>query len=269
MRITKDGDVGIGQFFPAEKLDVAGNIKTTGYISRATTNSGFLRGVASASDAHTKPIFCMSGWEPNSTDLASMYGIGWANGSSASFIAGNGGGYGMYTANAGTVKWWLGATNSYFMGWNFGIGTSSPGAKLHVVGDTVVTGDITAYYSDERLKTFKGKITEPLAKIKQITGYYFVENELAKSLGYDNDKLQVGVSAQEVEKVLPEIVTKAPIDQKYKTIWYQKLTPLLIEGIKEQQTQIEQQQTQIEQQQTQIQSLQEQIDELKELIKNI
>ena len=79
-----------------------------------------------------------------------------------------------------------------------GIGTDSPGEKLHVSGNTVVTGDITAYYSDERLKTFKGKITDPLAKIKQINGYYFVENELAKSLGYDNDKLQVGVSAQEV-----------------------------------------------------------------------
>ena len=147
-------------------------------------------------------------------------------------------------------------------GGNVGIGNTAPVEKLHVTGNTVVTGDITAYYSDERLKTFKGKITEPLAKIKQLNGYYFVENELAKSLGYDNDKLQVGVSAQEVEKVLPEIVTKAPIDNEYKTVWYQKLTPLLIEGMKEQQTQIEQQQTQI-------QSLQEQIDELKELIKNI
>ena len=143
---------------------------------------------------------------------------------------------------------------------NVGIGTDSdPVQKLHVDGNTVVTGDITAYYSDERLKTFKGKITEPLDKIKQLNGYYFVENELAKSLGYDNDKLQVGVSAQEVEKVLPEIVTKAPIDNKYKTVWYQKLTPLLIEGMKEQQTQIETQQTQIE-------SLQKQIDELKALI---
>ena len=121
-------------------------------------------------------------------------------------------------------------------------------------GDITSTGDITAYYSDERLKTFKGTISDPIEKIKKLNGYYFVENELAKSLGYNNDKLQVGVSAQEVEKVLPEIVTDAPIDKKYKTIWYEKLTPLLIEGIKAQQTQI--------------QSLQAQIDELKELIQN-
>jgi len=122
---------------------------------------------------------------------------------------------------------------------NIGIGNVDPKQKLHVTGQVVVSDNITAYYSDERLKTFKGKITDPIEKIKQLNGYYFVENELAKSLGYNNNKVQVGVSAQEVEKVLPEIVTKAPIDNNYKTVWYEKLTPLLIEGIKEQQKQIE------------------------------
>ena len=118
--------------------------------------------------------------------------------------------------------------------------------KLHVAGDAAITKNITAYYSDERLKTFQGKIPNAIKKINQLNGYYFVENELAKSLGYNNDKVQVGVSAQEVEKVLPEIVTQAPIDKKYKTVWYDKLTPLLIEGIKEQQQQIENQQQQID-----------------------
>ena len=67
----------------------------------------------------------------------------------------------------------------------------------------------------------------------QLNGYYFTENELARELGYDNDRLQVGVSAQEVEKVLPEVITEAPIDPEYKTVWYDKLIPLLIEAIKE------------------------------------
>ena len=62
---------------------------------------------------------------------------------------------------------------------------------------------------------------------------YFTENEKAKELGYDNDRLQVGVSAQEVEKVLPEATTEAPIDDKYLTVWYDKLVPLLIEAVKE------------------------------------
>tara|TARA_B110001450_G_scaffold159357_1_gene148632 strand:+ start:1092 stop:2015 length:924 start_codon:yes stop_codon:yes gene_type:complete len=127
-----------------------------------------------------------------------------------------------------------------------GVSTGIPSAVsadsdniLYVEGNTVVKKNITAYYSDERLKTFKGTIKNPIEKIKQLNGYYFVENELAKSLGYNNDKIQVGVSAQEVEKVLPEIVTQAPVGKEYKTVWYEKLTPLLIEGVKEQQNQID------------------------------
>ena len=48
----------------------------------------------------------------------------------------------------------------------------------------------------------------------------------------------MGVSAQEVERILPEIIKDAPIGQGYKTLDYGKLTPLLIEAIKEQQQQI-------------------------------
>jgi len=145
------------------------------------------------------------------------------------------------TANTAKVVYFNKVNNDIFYdgSGNVGIGNTDPQQKLHVTGQVLVSDNITAYYSDERLKTFKGKITDPIEKIKQLNGYYFVENELAKSLGYTNNKVQVGVSAQEVETVLPEIVTKAPIDNNYKTVWYEKLTPLLIEGIKEQQKQIE------------------------------
>ena len=170
---------------------------------------------------------------------------------------GGGGGSSLWTENGSDI---------YRPSGKVGIGTVSPSEALHVEGATIVTGNITAYYSDERLKTFQGKIPNAIKKINQLNGYYFVENELAKSLGYNNDKVQVGVSAQEVEKVLPEIVTQAPIDKKYKTVWYDKLTPLLIEGIKEQQQQIDSQQQQIDSQQQQIESQQQQIDELKSLI---
>jgi hypothetical protein len=77
-----------------------------------------------------------------------------------------------------------------------------------------------------------------------LNGYYFTENDKAKELGYSNDKMQIGVSAQEVQAVLPEIVKLAPISQNegvddYYTVSYEKLTPVLIEAIKEQQTQID------------------------------
>jgi hypothetical protein len=78
----------------------------------------------------------------------------------------------------------------------------------------------------------------------KLNGYYYRENELAKSLGYNNDHRQVGVSAQEVESVIPEVVTKAPINSNFygadfKTVYYDKLIALLIEAVKEQQQQIE------------------------------
>ena len=104
-------------------------------------------------------------------------------------------------------------------------------------------GDVVAYYSDERLKDFHGTIPNAMDKVKQLNGYYFTENQLAKDLGYNNDSTQVGVSAQEVEAVLPEIVKEAAINTEkgtdYKTVQYEKLTALLIEAVKEQQTEID------------------------------
>jgi hypothetical protein len=83
-----------------------------------------------------------------------------------------------------------------------------------------------------------------LVKVKHLNGFYFKENEEAKRLGYNNDKTQVGVSAQEVEHVLPEIVVDAPINSNftgldYKTVHYIQLIPLLIEAIKELDIEIE------------------------------
>jgi hypothetical protein len=72
----------------------------------------------------------------------------------------------------------------------------------------------------------------------RLSGFYFEANETAVALGYQK-KREVGVSAQEVQAILPEIIAPAPIDDKYMTVRYEKLIPLLIEAIKEQQKQIE------------------------------
>jgi hypothetical protein len=116
--------------------------------------------------------------------------------------------------------------------------------------DFVCTGNITAYFSDERLKTKTGNIENALDKINSLEGFTYVENDLAKSLGFDNKKQQVGLSAQSVNAVLPEAVGLAPIDyledelnddgeyisksgKDYLTVDYSKLVPLLIEAVKE------------------------------------
>ena len=113
------------------------------------------------------------------------------------------------------------------------------------VGAFRATGEITAFYSDERLKNFSGTIDNALAKVMSLNGYYYTENETAKSFGFKNDQQQVGVSAQQVQSILPEAVRVAPfvrdlnLDTEYLTVQYEKLVPLLIEAIKEQQKKIE------------------------------
>jgi hypothetical protein len=111
-------------------------------------------------------------------------------------------------------------------------------------------GNITAYYSDARLKNISGNIPNALNKVKQLNGVYYTNNDLAKSFGYTSDENQVGVIAQEVEQVLPEILKPAPFDvtadgtgsasgENYKTVQYDRLVPLLIEAIKELSAQVE------------------------------
>ena len=100
-------------------------------------------------------------------------------------------------------------------------------------GDSIrVAGDIVAYFSDERLKDIQGNIPDALNKVKQLNGFYYTANEKAQEYGYDTDK-KVGLSAQEVESVLPEIIKEAPIGDGYKTVDYAKVVPLLVEAIKD------------------------------------
>jgi len=96
-------------------------------------------------------------------------------------------------------------------------------------------GDIAAFASDDRLKTNKVGISNALDKVNSLSGFTFNWNEFASEQGgqFDPTKRFVGVSAQEVEKVLPEAVTAAPFNNEYLTVRYEKLVPLLIEAIKE------------------------------------
>ena len=111
---------------------------------------------------------------------------------------------------------------------SFGVGTGASGTA----GEIRATNNITAYYSDNRLKTRLGPIENALDKVMTLNGFYYEANETAQALGY-TVKREVGLSAQEVQAVLPEIVVPAPIDEKYLTIYYEKVVPLLVEAIKE------------------------------------
>jgi hypothetical protein len=123
---------------------------------------------------------------------------------------------------------------------------------VYVANQIAATGDVTAFYSDERLKEKVGTIDNALEAVQSIETFLYKHNDIAREHGYDDDKVHAGVSAQSVERVLPEIVDLAPFDyetledgtvisksgEDYKTVKYEKLTVLLIEAVKEQQTQI-------------------------------
>jgi len=110
-----------------------------------------------------------------------------------------------------------------------GVGTAGSGTA----GEIRATNNITAFFSDERLKTKTGDIENALDKVCQIETMLYHANEVAVALGYNASIQEVGVTAQSVQKVQPEIVVPAPIDDKYLTVRYEKLVPLLIEAIKE------------------------------------
>jgi hypothetical protein len=87
-------------------------------------------------------------------------------------------------------------------------------------------------YSDIRLKKDIELIDNALEKVKSLRGVYFRPNDLAVSYGYE-DIRHVGLIAQEVQAILPEVIRKAPIDGDYITILYANLVALLVESVKE------------------------------------
>ena len=155
-----------------------------------------------------------------------------------------------YTTNTGTLTQVTsgGATTvsaGNGIGLNNGSGTITMSGSYS--GSFSSTGNITAYSSDERLKNFKGKIENALDKVERLSGYYYEWNDTAKNIDAEAFKegLEVGVNAQEVEAIMPEVIATAPIveihnlDTDYKTVHYDKLVPLLIEAIKELKNKIE------------------------------
>ena len=108
---------------------------------------------------------------------------------------------------------------------------------LTVSGAITATGEVTAYYSDINLKKDIVEIADPIAKVMSLRGVTFRPNQTALDLGI-TDKEEVGVIAQEVEAVLPQLVTASAF-AGFKTVKYDKLTALLLEAVKAQQLQID------------------------------
>lgn len=108
---------------------------------------------------------------------------------------------------------------------NVGIGTSNPTERLDVTGNIKASGDITAF-SDATLKTNIRTLDSALETINKLRGVRYNRKETGE--------VGIGVVAQEVQKVLPEVVKQG----SKLSVAYGNMVGLLIEGIKEQQTEI-------------------------------
>jgi hypothetical protein len=146
-----------------------------------------------------------------------------------------------------TVKAYLDTRNGHLgLSGALGVGTTASGTN----GEIRATNNITAYYgSDRRLKTKIVNILDPITKLKKINGVTFdwTDEEIARRGGIDEyfvRKHDVGVIAQEIEEVLPEIV--ATRLDGFKAVQYEKIVPLLIEAIKELSDQVDDMRKQIE-----------------------
>jgi hypothetical protein len=230
IRILSGGNVGIGTTNPSTyKLHLedgslfVGDIANTGSTTTDTANgyrlvfdNTYNGTVGSGTIANKIMIF---------NNVTSAYGFGIE---SSALVYQSGSAHNFYT----------GTTNSAY-------GTLR--MFLSSGGDLNVTGNITAYYSDQRLKNITSNITNSLEIIDNLKGFYYTPNELAHKFAINHTKQEIGISAQDVQKVLPELVTIAPFDvakdndnniisksgENYLTIAYERLAPVFIEAIKE------------------------------------
>ena len=217
-----------------------------GYLSGTGTNFGNGANAVAASIS-ASGVFSGTGVTSSSTISASQYfNTAAAPGNGYGFWAGHPGTYGILMSDAGNSSYGgriSGETSSdynmYFSmaqgtnrGFVFRNGTTTI-ASINADGLRTSSDIIAFASSDERLKDNVKRIENPLEKLKAINGYTFDWNDKQSSY-VGND---IGVIAQEIEKIMPQIVTTR--ENGFKAVKYEKIVPLLIEVCKEQQSQID------------------------------
>ena len=120
---------------------------------------------------------------------------------------------------------------------NVGMGVLTPSVRLQVSGDIIANS--IAGSSDMRFKTHISPIENSLQKVLQLRGVYFDWNTKDFPDRKFSDQKAIGFIAQEVEKILPEVVQTEKTPEGYKAVQYDKVVALLVEAIKEQQKQID------------------------------
>ena len=264
--IVENGNVGIGTTNPGTKLEVAGDTPIITLRSNTPAIKGSL--LAGSSGGLTRVglfsdgilAFGAGGGTKMTIDSNGNVGIGTTNPSvklhiqdgNTGFLFKDSGSTSGYTTTFSEDNTGLkighnsGSRDIQFqtksntkmtidVGGNVGIGTTNPGERLEVNGN--VKASAFLYSSDINLKQNIQNIPNALQKIQQLNGVYFQWKESGKD--------GVGVIAQDIEKVFPELVATDP-NTGLKSVSYGNLVAPLIEAIKEQQKQIDELKAEIE-----------------------
>ena len=217
MFINSAGNVGINTVSPAYKLDVNGSCRITGELIVANNK------LVITGDAPTLYL----------RDNNNRTGMIHMNSDIMYFLNGNGTNSDTWAVKAPYNQWALTI--------NMTTNTSTFGGSINAYGN------VTAYFSDNRLKTYISDIKDPLKIITKLKGFYYTPNDIAKSYGFKNVKQEIGLSAQDVQNVLPELISLAPFDkdtdkdgnitsksgENFLTMSYDRLAPVFVEAIKE------------------------------------
>jgi len=233
--------IGIGTTTPNEKLTVDGGISASGNIAAA--------GVM----ASTQGFFHQGTILTNNTSLSAGTSIG----------------IGSNNTTQPEISVTPGGNTGDILMANIGVGVDEMTGDAGLTFDSnaltggtdtlSVAGDIIAFASDERLKENIIEISNPIEKIQQLRGVTYDWKDKALDLGFATARQynEIGLIAQELEKIIPQAIARAPFDNEhnkklyvlgdridgetepYKTIKMDKVIPLLIEGIKDQQKQID------------------------------
>ncbi|MEN8121305.1 MAG: tail fiber domain-containing protein [Bacteroidota bacterium] len=247
-----------------------GNSAGSQFVGHQNTMIGFSVGTQGGSGTYNVYIgdqVALQANGDNNTYIGRTAGS-WVNGSNNVFLG----------INAGRAAWDAPRTESN----RLRIGSSNliygefDNNLVRINGDLEYTGTLTDV-SDIRLKNNFSEIDNPIKKLSKINGkYYYWKYKEFKNRSF-SDKKQIGVIAQDVEKVFPELV-RTDIDG-YKSVDYIKFTPILIEAIKEQQKIIEKLEKRINQLEKKnetlsaevndVQDLRSEMNELKALVKEL